>query len=223
MDKIKFMERLLVDADLPKLTEFNLNMTNILVQLMNPTDFFLSIERNKSIKKLHIAALSQDNEDAKKMRMLLRAVKNNQYIRMLNISENYLTAACFHIFRDVFLKQNKIKVLKFYLASSDRLFNEMFLELQRFFEEIIRRGSALELKTLIVSKGNPIDFKEEILTESTVLFVGEGRQLADIVFQIERNKRFIENLKSVVIRGRMGESKEFALYMNEFLKECSNL
>ena len=79
------------------------------------------------------------------------------------------------------------------------------------------------MKKLIVSKGNPIDFKEEIMTESTVLFVGEGRQLADIVFHIERSKRFIENLKTVVIRGRLGESKEFALYLNEFLKECSNL
>ena len=104
MDKIKFLERLLVDADVPKLTEFNLNMTNVLAQLMNPTDFFIAIEKNKTIKKLHIAALSQDNDDAKKMRMLIRAVKNNTVIRMLNISENYLTAACFHIFRDVFLK-----------------------------------------------------------------------------------------------------------------------
>ena len=201
----------------------NLNMTNILAQLLNPVDFFVAVEKNKTIKSLHIAALSQDNEDAKKMRCLLRAIKNNSRIRTLNMSENYLTGACFHVLRDVFLKQNKIKVLKFYLASSDRLFNEMFLELQRFFEEIIRRGTALELKTLIVSKGNAIDFKEEILTESSVLYIGEGRQLADIVFHVERSKRFIESLRSVVIRGRMGESKEFALYLNEFLKECVNL
>ena len=56
-----------------------------------------------------------------------------------------------------------------------------------------------------------------------MLFIGESRQLADIVFNVERCKRFIENIKSVVIRGRLGESKEFALYINEFLKECPNL
>jgi hypothetical protein len=43
------------------------------------------------------------------------------------------------------------------------------------------------------------------------------------VFHVERSKRFIEGIKSVVIRGRLGESKEFSLYVNEFLKECCNL
>ena len=56
-----------------------------------------------------------------------------------------------------------------------------------------------------------------------MLYIGEGRQLADIVFHVERCKRFVENIKSVVIRGRLGESKEFALYLNEFLKECCNM
>lgn len=89
---------------------------------------------------MHIAALSQDHEDAKKMRMLLRAVRHSKKIKSLNISENFLTPACFHVLRDIFVKASTVKSLKFYLASSDRLFNEMFLELQRFYEEIIRKG-----------------------------------------------------------------------------------
>ena len=128
------------------------------------------------------------------MRGLLRAVRYNQKIKTLNISENFLTPACFHILRDVFLRQNKIETLKFYCASSDRLFSEMFLELQRFYEELIRRGSALNLETLIVSKNNPINFQEEIALQSTALFIGEGRQLSDIVFHIEKSKRYVENL-----------------------------
>lgn len=47
--------------------------------------------------------------------------------------------------------------------------------------------------------------------------------MADIVFAVEKSKRYIESIKSVVIRGRLGESKEFALYLNEFFKECVNL
>ena len=86
------------------------------------------------------------------------AVRRNTKIRTLSISENFLSPACFHILRDVIVKQNKIKVLKLCCASSDRLFNEMFLELQRLFEELIRKGSELSLQTLHVSKGNPIDF-----------------------------------------------------------------
>ena len=97
------------------------------------------------------------------------------------------------------------------------------MELQRFYEELIRRGEVLKLETLVVSKGNPIDFQEEIALESTALDVGEGGQLSDIVFHIEKSKRYIEQLRTVVIRGRLGESKEFALYVNEFLKECLNL
>ena len=162
MDKVKFLERLLNDKDLPKLSELNLNMTNILPMLMNPTDVFNSLEKNKTIKTLHVAALSQDHEDAKKMRCLIRALKKNSRIKYLNISENFLTPACFHVLRDVFLKGTNIKTLKFYLASSDRLFNEMFLEMQRFYEDLIRKGAALALKTLIVSKNNAMDFKKEI-------------------------------------------------------------
>jgi len=74
------------------------------------------------------------------MRMLLRAVRHSKKIKSLNISENFLTPACFHVLRDIFVKASTVKSLKFYLASSDRLFNEMFLELQRFYEEIIRKG-----------------------------------------------------------------------------------
>ena len=33
----------------------------------------------------------------------------------------------------------------------------------------------------------------------------------------------MEQIRNVCIRGRLGESKEFALYINEFLKECINL
>jgi len=43
------------------------------------------------------------------------------------------------------------------------------------------------------------------------------------VFHVEKAKRWVENVKTVVFRGRMGESKEFALYLNEFLKECVSL
>jgi len=40
MDRIKFLERILDSKEIPSLTELNLNMTNILTQLMNPTEFF---------------------------------------------------------------------------------------------------------------------------------------------------------------------------------------
>jgi hypothetical protein len=58
MDKIKFLERLLSDKDLPKLTELNLNMTNILPMLMNPSEVFNALEKNSTIKTLHVASLS---------------------------------------------------------------------------------------------------------------------------------------------------------------------
>lgn len=109
------------------------------------------------------------------MKMLLRSVKKNTKIKALNISENYLTSACFHVLKDIFLKNRTIKTLKFYLASSDRLFNEMFIELQRFFEEIIRKGTTLALRYIIVSKGNKLKFKKEIAEEKSVLYIGEGR------------------------------------------------
>jgi hypothetical protein len=99
----------------------------------------------------------------------------------------------------------------------------MFIELQRFFEELIRKGSSLALKYLIVSKKNKMRFKKEIKEENSVLYIKEGTQLADIVFHVEKCKRFIESVKSVIIRGRLGESKEFSLYLNEFFKECVNL
>jgi hypothetical protein len=73
-----------------------------------------------------------------------------------------MTPACFHVLRDVFLKSNTVKYFKFYLASSDRLFNEMFLELQRFNEEVIRRGQDIVLKQYVLSKGNKMDFRKEI-------------------------------------------------------------
>ena len=66
-------------------------------------------------------------------------------------------------------------------------------------------------------------FKKEISQENSVIYIGEGSQLADIVFHVEKSKRFIEHIKSIIIRGRLGESKEFALYLNDFLKDCSNL
>lgn len=81
---------------------------------------------------------------------------------MLNISENFLTSACFHVLKDIFMKNRKVRTLKFYLSSSDKLFNEMFIELQRFFEELIRKGPILALKYLIVSKKNKMRFKKEI-------------------------------------------------------------
>ena len=178
----------------------------------------------QSLKKIGIAALSQDNEDAKKMRMMLRSLLKCKKLKTLNISENYLTPACFHVLRDVFLKANTVKYFKFYLASSDRLFNEMFLELQRFNEELIRRGSDLALKQYVLSKGNKMDFRKEIKQECPVVYIGENRQLADIVFQIERARRNVDTVRIVVFsQARLGESKEFALYINDFLKECSNL
>ncbi|CDW75705.1 UNKNOWN [Stylonychia lemnae] len=221
MDRIKELDRVL--ACIPSLEEINLNMTNILAMLTSPAEFFTALEKNMTVKIFHAAAISQDNEDAKKMKFLLRAVKKNNKIKYLNISENYLTSACFHVLKDTFIKNRRIKTLKFYLASSDKLFNEMFVELQRFFEEIIRRATTLALRKIIVSKENQIKFKKEISEEKSVLYIGEGRQLADIVFYIEKSKRFIEAIKSIVIRGRLGESKEFALYLNEFFKECINL
>jgi hypothetical protein len=177
MDKIKKLDLLLGPKAMPKLTELNLNMTNLLAQLHSCGDFNNAIERNDTIKVLQIAALSQDAEDAKKIRFLLNALKKNRRIKSLNISENYFTPACFHVLRDIFMKNDRIKTLKFYLASSDRLFNEMFLDLQRFYEELIRRGlqAAFNLRTLIVSKKNPMNFPVEVRMESTVLYIGDGR------------------------------------------------
>ena len=61
------------------------------------------------------------------------------------------------------------------------------------------------------------------LGASSALFISEKSQLSDIIFQVERSRRYVEQIRNVCIRGRLGESKEFALYINEFLKECINL
>ena len=129
MDKVTNIEKLIIQTY--SLRELNFNMTNILVQLpTNSTSFFDAIERNQTIKKLKVAAICQDMEDSKKLKLLLRAIRNNYKLKYINISENFLTGACFHMLKDIFFRGNKnVKTLKFYLSSSDRLFNEMFLEL----------------------------------------------------------------------------------------------
>jgi len=130
--------------------------------------------RNMTLRKLKVAAICNDMEDSKKFKLLLRALKTNSRLKYLNISENYLTGACFHMLKDIFFRgQRNFKTLKFYLASSDRLWNEMFLELQRFYEELVRRGPFTPLKTLILSKGHPIKFKSEIHEKKEVLYVGD--------------------------------------------------
>ena len=132
-------------------------------------------------------------EDSRKLKLLLRAVRLNRKLKYLNVSENFLTGACFHMLKDIFFRGYKnITTLKFYLSSSDRLFNEMFLELQRFYEVLVRRAPQINLKNLILSKGNTLKFKEEIKHQAKVLYLGEGRQLTDIVFFLERSKRHID-------------------------------
>lgn len=95
--------------------------------------------------------------------------------------------------------------------------------MQRFFEEVIRKGQFLSLKNLILSKGNKLKFKKELVEEKSILYIGEGRQLADIVFYVEKSRRYAEAIKSVVFRGRLGATKEFAFFLNEFFKECLNI
>ena len=51
----------------------------------------------------------------------------------------------------------------------------MFIEMQRFFEEIIRKGQFITLKNLIRSKGNKMKVKKEISEEKSVLYIAEGR------------------------------------------------
>lgn len=58
MDKVTKMETLLLEKNLPKLTELNLNMTNLLCQLEKPGEFFKAIEKSKTIQSLMIASLS---------------------------------------------------------------------------------------------------------------------------------------------------------------------
>ncbi len=93
----------------------------------------------------------------------------------MNVSENYLTSACFHSLKDVLIKNRNIKTLKFYSQASDKFFNDMFIEMQRFFEEIIRKGQFISLKNIILSKGNKMKFKKEIMEEKSVLYIAEGR------------------------------------------------
>lgn len=177
MDKVRELERLI--PLLPNLTELNLNCTNLLAQLASPVEFFNTIEKSTNLKTLNIAAMSEDNEDAKKFKLLLRSVRRNSQrggrIKYLNISENYMTSACFHSLKDILLKNRNIKTLKFYSQASDKFFNEMFIEMQRFFEEVIRKGSFITLRNIILSKGNKMKFKKEIADEKSVLYIGEGR------------------------------------------------
>ena len=58
MDKIKRLELLLSDKHVPKLAELNLNMTNVLIQLEKPADFFKAIEKSQTLQSLNIASLS---------------------------------------------------------------------------------------------------------------------------------------------------------------------
>ena len=80
-------------------------------------------------------------DDAKRLRMLLRVLRICPQLRSIACSENFLTPACFHQLRDLVLRAPHLRHLKMYLSSSERLFNEMFLELQRFMEDLIRSGS----------------------------------------------------------------------------------
>jgi hypothetical protein len=104
MDKLKSLDKLLMSANVPNLQDLNFNMTNILSMLQAPQDFNVALERLPQLKKLGIAALSQDNEDAKKYRMLIRSVLKCKKLKTLNVSENFLSPACFHVLRDVFLR-----------------------------------------------------------------------------------------------------------------------
>jgi len=44
-----------------------------------------------------------------------------------------------------------------------------------------------------------MDFRKEVGIESSVVYVGQNRQLSDIVFQVERARRTVENVRTVVI------------------------
>lgn len=86
--------------------------------MANPVEFFTTIEKNQTIRILNIATMSEDSNGAKKYKFLLRAVKRNiakgGRIKFLNVSENYLNAACFHCLKEVLLKNRNIRTLKFY-------------------------------------------------------------------------------------------------------------
>ena len=95
--------------------------------------------------------------------------------------------------------------------------------MSRFFEEVIRKHSMTFLRNIVLSKGNKMKFKKEIAEEKSVLYIGEGRQLTDIVFLVEKSKRYADQIKSIVFRGKLGATKDFALFLNEFFKECVNV
>lgn len=161
LDKVRDLENLI--PALPSLSELNLSFTNLLAQLPAPAEFSVTIEKSTSIRILNLASISEDNEDAKKLKFILRAVKRNRgRIKRLNVSENYMSGACFHSLREALLKNRNIKSLKFYSQTSDKFFNDMFLEMTRFFEEIVRKAQFTSLKSLILSKGNKMRFKREL-------------------------------------------------------------
>lgn len=62
--------------------------------------------------------MCEDNEDAKKYKLLLRAARRNIVrggkLKFINVSENFMTGACFHALKDILLKNKNIKTLKFY-------------------------------------------------------------------------------------------------------------
>ena len=55
------------------------------------------------------------------------------------------------------------------------------------------------------------------------MFVGENAQLLDLIFFVEKFKRHQDTITTIILRGRIGETKDFAFYMNEFLKDLTNL
>jgi Ran GTPase-activating protein (RanGAP) involved in mRNA processing and transport len=116
MDRIRDLENLV--PLLENLRTLKLNCTNLLLQLCAPVEFFNVIEKNKSLKELGLAALSEDQTTAKTFKLLLRAVRRNQArggrIKSVNVSENYMSPACFHALKDVVVKNRNVKTLKFY-------------------------------------------------------------------------------------------------------------
>ena len=79
-------------------------MSNILLLLQRPSELFRHIEKSQTIIKLSIAAISRDMEDAKCFKNLLRAVRYNSKICELDVSENLMTPACFHVLRDCIVR-----------------------------------------------------------------------------------------------------------------------
>lgn len=44
-----------------------------------------------------------------------------------------------------------------------------------------------------------MDFRKEVGLESSVVYIGQNRQLSDIVFQVERARRTVDNVRAMVI------------------------